>query len=265
MEEDSPPRASIWGKYIMGDKAYSLDCGGITLRYDFLYPETSRFFGKYLSECVDMTLSGNIHVTTEFMEENRWLVDDSETSQAYLEFQALMLATGNSLLSYNRALFHGVALLWRQHGWIITAPSGTGKTTQYRHWRNLLKQNVRMINGDKPILGSRKDGSVWVYSSPWRGKERFGRPGQCAPLGGIILLERGHQNQIKRLAPEEAVQPLFLEFVSCPETTEQILHQAQFLQHMLDVLPVWKLVNRGDEDSALLTLKTLGNYLEEQS
>ncbi len=248
----------------MDNKNYSLDCGGLSLRYSFIYPETRDLFKEYLTECPDPTADCDIRITPEYMDENQWLVSEDETSLPFIEFQCLMLATGNALLSHKRALFHGAALLWKGCAWILTGPSGTGKTTQLRHWRNILKRDARIINGDKPLLVCREDGSVWVCSSPWRGKEKFGLYGQHAPLGGIILLRQGTENRIRRMDPGEAVLPLFTEFVSFPERTDQIIHQGEILKQILDAVPVWELVNLGDESSACLTLRTLESCLEDE-
>lgn len=246
----------------MSDTYYSLDCGNLQLVYRFHYPETRTFFGRYLKECDSRADHCDISVTPEYMEECRWLIEDDEPSKAFLEFQSLMIATGNMLLGLDHALFHGVALLWKGNAWIITAPSGTGKTTQARLWKKLLQTETRIINGDKPILECRKDGSFYVYSSPWRGKEKYGVPGLSAPLKGIILLEQGSKNQIFRMKAEELVLPFFGKFVSYPENEEQILCQAEFLRKLINDIPVWKLINIGDEDSAALTIETLEKYLE---
>ena len=149
--------------------------------------------------------------------------------------------------------------------WIITAPSGIGKTTQLKLWKSILKTDLKIINGDKPILECRNDGSIWIYSSPWRGKEKYGIKDLCAPLGGIILLERGKENQIDRIALNEAVLPLFVEFVSYPENTNQIRHQGFILNQIVNSIPIWKLTNVGDEDSANLTISTIEDYLSSES
>ncbi len=244
----------------MCEKIYSLDCGNLVIRYKFLYPETHRYFGNYLKETSDFLLP-DICLSPEYLEENRWLVDQNEESSDFLEFQSLMIATGNFLLEYNRALFHGVALLWKERAWIITAPSGIGKTTQLKLWKKILKRDIKIINGDKPILECRNDETMWVYSSPWRGKEKYGLRDLCAPLGGIILLEQSKENQIVRITPKEAVLPLFVEFVSYPENTNQIRHQGFILNQIVNSIPIWKLTNVGDENSANLTLSTIENYL----
>ena len=264
---------AAWGRFLlhalllyrelrMNENSCFLNCGNIVLRYSFIYPETARYFGRYLTNDPKIPTDCDVCVTPEFMNENRWLVDEEEESSAFLEFQSLMLATGNALLAYRRALFHGAAFLWKGRAWIFTAPSGTGKTTQLNHWRRLWRKEIRVINGDKPCLECRDDGSVFVYSSPWRGKERSGMLGLSAPLGGIVLLEQGPENRIRRMTPQEAVRPFFSAFISFPDHTWQIRCQSQILEQMLDAVPVWKLTNIGDEASARLTQKTLMDHLE---
>lgn len=246
----------------MGAESYCLECGGLMIKYSFLHPETHSFFKEYLTlsnGAADM----ETQITPEYMQENRWLVDEKEQCLPFIEFQCLMLATGNALLTHHRALFHGVAILWRGKAWILTAPSGTGKTTQLRHWLRLQRKEIQVINGDKPLLECRKDGSVWVHSSPWKGKEGIGRKGLSASLGGIILLEQGKENQIHRMDLSEAVIPLFTEFVSYPENPDQIREQAGILRQMLEFAPVWKLINLGDEESARMTLNALADWMEE--
>lgn len=244
-------------------KSY-LSCGGVNIQYSFLYPETVALFGRYLEKDTNIPADIKIQITHKYIEESKWLVDKNETSMAFREFQCLMLKTGNEILTHNHALFHGAALMWKEKAWIFTAPSGTGKTTQLRHWRRTLKKDVRIINGDKPLLECKEDGNVIVHSSPWRGKEKFGIKGLNAPLGGIILLEQGKENHIERMDPKDAVRPLFIEFISFPENEAQIRAQAVILDQILNQVPVWKLVNLGDNASAELTIETIRTYTEDQ-
>lgn len=242
------------------DKVFSLNLGGYEMKYSFLIPDTCRLFGNYIKESSESSF--DIRLTREYMESCRWLVTP-DTEDRYLEFQSLMLATGNHLLGVHRALFHGVSFIWKDKAWIITAPSGTGKTTQYRHWRDFARHEIKVINGDKSVITCCEDGSVTVSSSPWQGKERLGHPDRCAELGGIILLEQGDHNEITRMFTAEAVYPLFIEFVSYPENAEQIRQQGRILEQMLGYAPVWKLVNKGDMESAVLPRDTLAAYLED--
>lgn len=243
----------------MEKNIYEFQAGDFSVRYSLRYKGTLRYFDQYLRKTD--SLSSDIEVSDEYIDECNRLIFKNENKRSYQEFSALMVSTGNHLLAYQRALFHGAALLWNDQAWIFTAPSGTGKTTQLLHWNEILKDEMTIINGDKPLLECRDDGSVYVYSSPWRGKEKYGTPGIIAPLAGIILLQQGQQNIIQRMKPEDAVIPLFTEFVSYPQNTDQIKNQADILTRILNTVPVWKLINRGDQESALLTLNTVRNSL----
>ncbi len=243
------------------EKAYSLELGGHTVRYSFLFPGTYKLFGNYICECDGPC---DIRMTHELLEECRWIVSEDAPDE-YLEFHSLMLVTAKYLLSVDRAIIHGVSFIWKEKAWIITAPSGTGKTTQFRNWHSLLGREVKIINGDKSVISFNDDGRIFVSSSPWRGKERYGHPGLSAELGGIILLEKGDHNEIHQLTAKEAVRPLFVEFISIPDTPEQIRKLGGMLERILDRIPVWKLTNLGDPDSAKLTRDTLSAYLEVQN
>ena len=246
-----------------------VNCGGVPVHITFLHPGTAKYFRGCLmqeSDCDAVACAGSeeLHVqcTGDFLEENRWLVGCQDVPGEILEFHALMLAAGSRLLARRRAVFHGAAFCWRDLAWILTAPSGTGKTTQLVHWIHTQGRDVRTINGDKPILDCSSEGSVYVCSSPWRGKERYGHPHMRVELGGIIFLRQGSTNTIRRMEAEEAVPLLFAEFISSRESAEEIRQQADLLDRVMRTVPVWELVNVGDEESALLTQKAIGEYLQ---
>ena len=238
---------------------YKINICRRSLTYAFNYPGTKRFFGKYLVKTNDG--SDAICVTEEFITENRWLVNDTATSD-FLEFQAIMLATGNYLLQYQCALFHGVSFIWHDLAWILTAPSGTGKSTQLVNWMNLYTDETQIINGDKTGLECSDDGSVYACSTPWLGKERYGFRDRSAKLGGIIVLEQGALNSLSEPDPYGLVYPLFIEFISYPDSEQQILDQAGILEQLIDSVPVWKFTNRGDETSTAFLHDALEEYLQ---
>ena len=153
-------------------------------------------------------------------------------------------------------------LLHLDKAWLFSAPSGTGKTTQYRQWRRLYHDEVKIINGDKPILQFCDDGTIMVHPSPWKGKERMASMLK-APLGGIIYLQQGKENTIERMDSLEAAEPIYRQFLYMPETEEAVRRVCRMEDKLLRNIPVWKLVNKGDAQSAELTHHTLTKWLEE--
>lgn len=167
---------------------------------------------------------------------------------AYVEHMELCPKVSSLLLKYGRVFFHGTAFMWKEKAWVFTAPSGTGKTTQYLLWKLLYGEDVQMINGDKPILEC-TDSGIIVHHSPWRGKENLGQL-RSAPLGGIIILEQASENSMVKLE-KEAVLPVFRQFLFAPDR-ETVKAVCEIEDKMLRSVPVFRLSNCGDKASAML-------------
>lgn len=224
---------------------YQAEFAGRAVRYRFHYPDTARRFRSWLRP-----VDGEEYDVMASEEELRLAHHETTAAVAndYAEFKAVIHPTSRFLLCTNCCIFHSVAFLWRGRAWLLTAPSGTGKSTQFLNWRMQYPGEVLMICGDMPILERRTDGSVWVYPTCWTGKENIGSF-TAAPLGGVILLEQGRENRISPLAPREAIPPLFTQFCFIPETEEQINGLCGLLDAVLSGYPVWKFVNLGDAAS----------------
>ena len=225
--------------------------GGVRFRLRFCDPVTILYFRQFQAPDGPTDYPETVAVDPEELARRQ----PDFGSRPFAEYNLLMDRLAALLPRYGRGLFHGVALAVGQRAWLLTAPSGTGKTTQYRLWKQLYGDGVRLICGDKPILEF-APGGVTVHPSPWMGKERL--PGGApAPLAGIVYLEQGDRNAIAPLPPERAVVPLYTQFLLRPETAEDLHRTARQLERLLTAAPVWKLVNLGDPDSARLTHDTL--------
>jgi len=118
---------------------------------------------------------------------------------------------------FDGIVLHSAALVYRGKAYLFTAPPGTGKSTHALLWKEKLKEQVQILNGDKPLLRLR-NGGITVYGSPWQGKERLGYNGS-APLGGIYLLRRGNVNRTAPMDPIEALAELLSATVYPPDAT----------------------------------------------
>mgnify|MGYP001776637082 FL=1 len=233
----------------------------ICLDYALRYPETKKYFEKYICAEPSETADDLLAVTDELWERHK-NVAESSISEAYTEFYALLGTTSRALLKYGKCLFHGVAFLWHDRAWIITAPSGTGKTTQLRLWQKLFGVEIEVINGDKPVMECREDDSVWIYPSPWNGKENLSGT-KSGRLAGIIYLEQADHNEVSRMDIRSSILPIYRQFLYYGDYEEEIREVGHMLDTVLRNIPVWKLSNLGDEASAELTHNTLLHYLED--
>ena len=237
----------------------SLSLSGIPLNCNVQTTGTISF----LKDFIYQTSSPKAVVSIPEKLKTAFLNNNSSTAlTAADEYHLLHLVISNALLPFNRCVFHGTAFFWHDKAWLFSAPSGTGKTTQYRQWRRLYHNEVKIINGDKPILQFCDDGTIMVHPSPWKGKERMGSMLK-APLGGIIYLQQGKENTIERMDSLDAAEPIYRQFLFLPETEEAVHRVCRMEDKLLRNIPVWKLVNKGDAQSAELTHHTLTKWLEE--
>ena len=233
---------------------------GIELYLNFHFNETAQYYGHYLEKAEDPNQS--IEIPEDEIEKKCriWNIPDP----AFEEYVLSCSYICDALMLKNRIVFHGASFLWRQKAYIFTAPSGTGKTTQIKHWLAKYGNEIEVLNGDKPILEFKDNGSVFVHPSPWKGKEGIGRDDIIAPLGGIILLKKAHHNTIERMSPDTAAKNLFCRFYSTFSSEKEILIAAQFLEHMVETVPVWQLANKGDTESTILTHEILETEVENE-
>ena len=180
----------------------------------------------------------------------------------YMEYRVCVEVTGRALADRGCFLFHATAFEWRGFAWLMTAPSGTGKSTQYHNWKKLWPDEVSILCGDMPALSLDDGGNVWVHPSPWNGKEREGFENHhSVPLGGIVFLKQGDADSIENAPLDKLIRPLWHQFIGQADTELQIRNREHFLDHMLRHYPFWLLENRGDYSSAQLTKSTFEEYL----
>ena len=215
--------------------------------YDsFLYwNESSRYYENASDENAAV-IEANIE------EMNRWQKKWNYPSDHEVESGILIFKTGDELLKHGRCLFHGAVLSWKGTAILFTAKSGTGKTTQMLNWKDIYGHEIEVLNGDKPAL-SIEDGNIMVYPTPWRGKEKYGKDDFIIPLGAVIVLEQGKENSIRRLTEKESVISLYVRFFASFPNEETIINAGTFLEQMIRSVPVYKLINKGDYESSLMT------------
>ena len=161
----------------------TISFSGLTFQIQLRYPGTERFFAGFLTDSAsDHTAC--LQVTQEDLRQAACYCP-ADASPEFLETVALRRRLADLLLSYDRCLFHSAAMVFREKAYLFAAPSGTGKTTQLRLWRELYPEDTTILNGDKPVLQFLDTGTIVVHASPWRGKESLGGTGS-APLLSLI-------------------------------------------------------------------------------
>ncbi|MGN1032751.1 MAG: hypothetical protein ACI4PU_04755 [Intestinibacter sp.] len=148
-------------------------------------------------------------------------------------------------LSKNAVIFHGVLMEYKGMGIIVSAPSGTGKTTHARMWRD--KKNALIINGDKCLCV--KDCGNWIgYGMPWCGTsgEYINR---SVSIRAVVILEQSEANSIERLSVLDGFKR-GIENVLFPTWESSLNVKAiDLLNDVVSSVPVYNLKCRPDLES----------------
>lgn len=118
------------------------------------------------------------------------LILDNSDTQGRFAFECFVSMFNCAALVHGRLILHGVLLEYEGKGFILSAPSGMGKTTHAQFWRE--NENALIINGDLSLCHKEEDG--WFgYGMPWCGSSGDAM-NRRVPLCGVINLERGEKN-----------------------------------------------------------------------
>lgn len=238
---------------------YNVKLGEISVPLHFRFPETKPYFEGFLTPSDD-AVDSPVYLDDETWNRYHTTID---STNGIIESYLLIGLLTRYLLPFRSCIFHSVAFRWHGLVWLLCAPSGTGKTTQLRHWLNLYGEEIDLVSGDKPVLAFSPEGTVTVYASPWNGKECL-RGSGSGPLGGILYLQQDDHNEIRLAEKKRMIFPLFNEFLFFVENREEILAVGALEDTLLRRYPMWILQNVGNEASAVLTHDTLARWLAEK-
>ena len=118
--------------------------------------------------------------------------------------QAILI---NRLLVENVIVIHGAGIVIDGKGYVFFGPSGIGKTTISRLWRD---HGAELLNDDRVAIYATSDGSWRLAGTPWHGEEPIVSP-RDVPLAGIIRLRQSTTLDLRSLSPIEGL----TELLSC--------------------------------------------------
>ena len=186
-----------------------------------------------------------LSITADDVEYERERADSDGYSYGYLESLAFYRQFCSYIVNKNILLFHSSAIAVDGKAYLFAAPSGTGKSTHTRLWREIFGERAVTVNDDKPLVKI-EDGKATVYGTPWDGKHKLSN-NISTSVAGVCFLTRGEKNSIKRLQPMEAL-PEFLSQTFRPLTEEGVGKMLGLAMKATSEIPMWKLAcNISDE------------------
>ncbi len=207
-------------------------------RYDY----TKKLFADYIcddAEPVDIIVRYN---DAELAKES---ANEPKYPEAYHESLLVYRKICTAIIEYGAMLIHSSAIALDGEAYLFTAPSGTGKSTHTRLWREHFGERAVMVNDDKPIVRE-CDGRFFVYGTPYMGQHKLGS-NISAPIKAVCIIARGATNEIERLSASECISMLLNQtLMPADETLMDMLLNT--LERFLESVPAYRIkCNISDE------------------
>lgn len=186
---------------------------------------------------------------------------DDKFTEGYLESICIYRKICLKLPKYDAFLLHASIVKISGNGFALCGKSGSGKSTHTKLLKQLLGDELSIINGDKPIIRL-IDGSFFAYGTPWAGKENW-NTNDFAPLKSLFLIEQNEKNSIEQLTPQQAVN-FILHQVLMPKGTFEIGRLLEMVDDMLNKIDLYVLKCNISNEAALTSYRTIkGDNIDE--
>ena len=225
----------------------------IIFSYTPTYAYTKNLCKNYLylgdeEEKIDLTLS------KEDFEREKEYATSQDYTEEYLESLALYRKFLTYAFDHDTIILHSSSLSVDGEAYLFTAPSGTGKSTHARLWRETFGDKVVMINDDKPVIRKIRE-EFFVFGTPWNGKHRLDSNAK-AKIKAICNLKRGSENSIREIPAKEMLFALINQTLR-PETEAQANKLLTLLDKLLSSVSLYEMHCNISKEAAILSFETM--------
>ncbi|MBQ9358195.1 MAG: hypothetical protein IJT95_01480 [Abditibacteriota bacterium] len=154
-----------------------------------------------------------------------------------------------------RPVLHGAAISYRGRGIVFSARPGVGKSTQASLWQSLWPEDTARINEDRPAVSFRGD-DAFLEGIPWSGTEPVNL-NVTVPFGALIMLRRGPEPGMRRLAPREVLRPIYEELCVSHGNRQAAEKIYDLLGQLLERVPAYMLDCTMGPETPLLAMERL--------
>ena len=179
---------------------------------------------------------------------------DGEFEKPYLESLAVYRKLLAVLLDKKAIVFHCSAVAVDGKAYLFTAPSGTGKSTHVRLWKELFGNRAVVVNDDKPIIRL-IDGQLFVYGTPWNGKHELDTNVKVK-VKAICKLERGEKNRIFEIDKSKMISTMLGQTLR-PDKVEDLDKLLGIVAEILQNTALYRLECNKDISSAQLSFDVM--------
>lgn len=174
----------------------------------------------------------------------------------YCESLAIYRKICQTLIHSKVFLFHGALIDYQNKGILFTGKSGSGKSTHANLWKDLYRDEVRIINGDKPLIAY-SNGRFTGFGTPWNGKENIGF-NDSVKIEAIVNIKQDNVNEIQKLNTSDSLNILMsqLLFPHKENGNEILVH---LIKKIFKIIPIYELRCQISEDAVIVAKNKIVN------
>lgn len=199
-------------------------------------------------------LCGKLWGDAEFHNCTVALIAMERVNRAFALNNALMMAYAFASADRQTVLLHASVIRKDGYGYLMTAPSGTGKSTHTFLWYKNIP-GCDLMNDDNPVVRIVDDVPV-VFGTPWSGKTPCYRNIQ-APVGAVVRIQQRPRNEIRRMRPIEALTQLLPAASSMKWDKRIYLNVCDTLSAIIARVGIYELGCLPDAEAARLCYETV--------
>lgn len=162
-----------------------------------------------------------------------------ENMRAYNSFGEMLPFV---LFERNGMVLHSSCIEYNGNAILFSAPSGTGKSTHTRLWREFYPE-TKIINDDMPALriltNEQGEQIPYAFGTPWAGKTQT-NSNISAPIRAIVFLKQAPENSIRRVTGAEAAF-LVMQGIRVATLEEHMSASIDNASSMLKLVPTYEL------------------------
>lgn len=253
--------------------SFTIELAGVPVEIDAKHKKLCNYCSNYLT---DKPAELSVRITDADIMFERTRAEAEDPSDVRLEWMAIYRKACTLLAPKGVVLIHGSCVMVDGNAYLFCAPSGTGKSTHTRLWREWLGDRAVIINDDKPLVriagesaGTNADpataddfapGTAVIYGTPWNGKHGLGA-NICAPLRNICFLERAEANSIEPIDSSSAL-PQLLKYTFRPEDPSAMACVLDTATKIADLSAFWSLKCNMSHDAAKTSYTAMSEGLE---
>lgn len=240
---------------------FTMEIAGWTASVQCSFGSTREYFRQYLTGKASDT---QLVIRQEDMDAEQAFLDEEADREGlkrrvftppFLERAAIARKMAAFLLCRDVLYLHGSTVAVDGRAYLFTAPTGTGKSTHTRLWRQLLGDRAIMVNDDRAFLHVGSD-CVTAYGSPWSGKHGLDT-NMAAPLAGICILRRGQENAIRKITAVQAL-PFLMSQTFLPDESKDNMARVQLLIERLCIgVPLWQMNCTKEPEAARMAFEAM--------